>query len=114
LFVQFANEEERGWVDHFHAKFICASMNVTELVATGVYTVVFNDQPQGGRCRVLTRQLEFVDIEENFARFVGINIVIPRIQGIMIGDTPPNKRKMTCPCCTEEIMFDGIKLQRLM
>ena len=110
--VVVVNGEHCACVDQPHAKFICHSTPIPELEAGAIYTVVWPDKFG----KPMTRQLEFVDTKEGFARFIGVNIIIPAIHGIMVGEAPSkkNKRKLKCPCCEEKLEYNGVKLQRIM
>ena len=100
-------------VDRHHMQFICTSIPLEELKAEVMYLVVHAGQ------HLESGHFQFLDMYENptggkLVRFTEFDFPIRRISGVMMGDAPSktNKRKLMCPCCSEELIFDGIKLMR--
>ena len=100
-------------VDRQHMQFLCTSIPLEELKAEVMYLVVHAGQ------HLESGHFQFLDMYESptggkLVRFTEFDFPIRRISGVMMGDAPSktNKRKLMCPCCSEELIFDGIKLMR--
>ena len=99
-------------VDRHHMQFICNSIPLEELKVGVTYIVMYmsgND--------MASKHLQFLDIHETpttlkMVRFTEFDLPFRWVIGVMVGDAPSktNKRKLMCPCCSEDLMFDGIKL----
>ena len=98
-------------VDRHHMQFICTSIPLEELKAEVVYIVVHAEGYY-----LSSGHFQFLNMYTGvpLVRFTEFDLPIGRICGVMMGDAPSktNKRKLMCPCCSEELIFDGIKLMR--